>query len=73
MGWGATCGRAGRREERRASCRWAGAGVFIGFKTLLLETKKRLLWFLGLLWFLAVVSRGWGFCVVSGSFVTGFR
>ena len=31
----------------------------------ILETKRRLLWFLGLLWFLAVVSRGWGFCVVS--------
>ena len=30
--------------------------------------KRRPLWFLGLLWFLALlllVSRGWGFCVVS--------
>ena len=42
----------------------SGGGVFIG-KMEILETKRRLLWFLGLLWFLAVVSRRWGFCVVS--------
>ena len=77
--WSVACARERRGEDRSGGiggekqvggggCFVGRAGVFYKQKTILEKKrqKRRLLWFLGLLWFLALVSRGRGFCVVSG-------
>ena len=56
---------SGRRGERGASGGWAGGRIYRLTNNILETKKRRRLWFIGRLWFLAVVSRGWGFCVVS--------
>lgn len=60
-----------RREE--GGCFVGRAGVFYKQNNILggKRQKRRPLWFLGLLWFLALVSRGWGFCVVSWDCLLG--